>query len=412
MSQSTPQRNLVIFLTFLRLGCIAFGGPAAHLVLFFQYFVKQEKWITEHEYAHLLALAQVLPGPTSSQLGMAIGFQLNRYQGACFAWLGFTLPSALLMCAAATLSIKLSNQLSTLFFHVIQLIVLAVVAWAFWQMMRSFCKTKFQYLVMLLAAFFIYFFHFSLNQVLVILCAAIIGLVLSSNQLHSQKPNIAETVPPKHDNFSQNAHENTHTSWLWLLAFISPFFVLPFFDIQHSNILAFSLESFYRTASLVFGGGHIILPFLHQDFVSTGLISNENFDLGYALAQLMPGPLFSFAAYLGTLLPMTDAPILNAALATVAIFLPSFLLLFGLLPFWNKLMKYPMLFGTLKIINAAVVGLLLCLLFQMSQKYIIQWTDCIFVAVIIALLRSKLPVWFSLISSFIGYYAFLSFLPF
>ena len=159
MSQSKPQRNLVIFLTFLRLGCIAFGGPAAHLVLFFQYFVKQEKWITEHEYAHLLALAQVLPGPTSSQLGMAIGFQLNRYQGACFAWLGFTLPSALLMCVAATLSIKLSNQLSTLFFHVIQLIVLAVVAWAFWQMMRSFCKTKFQYLVMLLAAFFIYFFH-------------------------------------------------------------------------------------------------------------------------------------------------------------------------------------------------------------------------------------------------------------
>ena len=183
--------------------------------------------------------------------------------------------------------------------------------------------------------------------------------------------------------------------------------MLPLFSDSGHSLLWHSLESFYRTASFVFGGGHIMLPFLHQDFVSTGQISNQNFDLGYAITQLMPGPLFSFATYLGALLPMTSSALVNAILATIAIFLPSFFLLFGLLPYWRRLMQYQIIFSMLQTVNSAVVGLLLCLLIQMSQKYVLQWLDLVFVICVIALLRSKFPVWLSLIGSFGVYYAVL-----
>ena len=356
-----------IFLNFLKLGCLAFGGPAAHLVFFHQTFVKQLNWLDDQQYAQLVALAQILPGPTSSQVGLAIGYMKKGYWGAVLAWLGFTLPSALLMTLVALLGEQFFPLLSSAFFHSIQLIVLAVVTWAFWQMLRSFCTQIWQYILMLCSTLFIYTVSLPMNQIIVIFIAALLGIFFAQKN--------ALTKENKAENSSlTDAISSTKRSkaYLWFIVFI--------------------------------------LPFLHQDFVATGLISAEKFDLGYAFAQLMPGPLFSFASYIGALMPLTAFPLLNAAIATLAIFIPSFLLVFGSLPYWSWLMNQVYIRHAVVGINAAVVGLLLCMVLQMAQHYIVQLTDLLFVAVVIALLKTRLPVWLSLIGSFLGHQLVLSFL--
>ena len=384
------QHLTCIFLHFLKLGCLSFGGPAAHLVFFHRHFVQQLRWLSDAEYAQLVALAQLLPGPTSSQVGIAIGYQLQGYRGACAAWLGFTLPSILLMACFAVLGQQYFNQLSTTTLHSIQLIVFAVVVWAFWQMLRSFCKTIWQYVLMLLSTLFLYFAPWSFSQVIVILVAAFVGIYFASDSTSKlQDSSLKSKVQAKQ-------------AYLWLIAFVLPFVV---FIVWHSSSSLFSqsLFSFYHAASLVFGGGHIILPLLHQDFVVSHILSAEQFDLGYALAQLMPGPLFSFASYLGALLPLTPFVWLNVVLATLAIFLPSFFLIFAALPYWSWLMQQAAIRKAVIGINAAVVSLLLCLVIQMGQSYFKHWTDLVLVIAVILLLRTKLPIWLSLISSFALY---------
>ncbi|MFC6168175.1 chromate efflux transporter [Acinetobacter terrestris] len=394
-----------IFLNFLKLGCLAFGGPAAHLVFFHQTFVKQLNWLDDQQYAQLVALAQILPGPTSSQVGLAIGYMKKGYWGALLAWLGFTLPSALLMTMVALLGEQFFPLLSSAFFHSIQLIVLAVVTWAFWQMLHSFCTQIWQYILMLCSTLFICTVSLPMNQIIVIFIAALLGIFFAQKN--------ALTKENKAENSSlTDAISSTKRSkaYLWFIVFILPFFIFPVLNWLHSGVFTQIFESFYRTASLVFGGGHIMLPFLHQDFVATGLISAEKFDLGYAFAQLMPGPLFSFASYIGALMPLTAFPVLNAAIATLAIFIPSFLLVFGSLPYWSWLMNRAYIRHAVVGINAAVVGLLLSMVIQMAQPYIVQLTDLLFVAVIIALLKTRLPIWLSLIGSFLGHQLVLSFL--
>lgn len=390
--------NFSLFKIFLKLGCTAFGGPAAHLVFFYRRFVQQLGYLDEQQYSHLLALAQILPGPTSSQMGIAIGYQLKGYRGALLAWLGFTLPSALLMTLAAMLGLQFSAYFSAEFFHVIQLIVFSVVAWAFWQMLRSFCKDQWQYVLMLLSGLFVYLVPISINQMLVILFGALAGLVYLHYfpQKSTLKPVTSISITAKKS-----------FAYLWLILFALPFVLVPPLQYFFPNIWLDSFTGLYRTASLVFGGGHIILPFLQQDFVESGLVSQQHFDLGYAIAQLMPGPLFSFASYLGALLPLSSSAALNAAFATAVIFLPSFFLIFGALPYWSRLMQFPRLFQALAGINAAVVGLLLCLVVQMGEKYIRSGLDIVFIIAVIALLKSKVPVWLTLISSFFSYYGLL-----
>ena len=394
-----------IFLNFLKLGCLAFGGPAAHLVFFHQTFVKQLNWLDDQQYAQLVALAQILPGPTSSQVGLAIGYMKKGYWGALLAWLGFTLPSALLMTMVALLGEQFFPLLSSAFFHSIQLIVLAVVTWAFWQMLHSFCTQIWQYILMLCSTLFICTVSLPMNQIIVIFIAALLGIFFA-RKITSTKENKAENSSLT-DAISSNKRSK---AYLWLIIFILPFFIFPVLNWLPSGVSTQIFESFYRTASLVFGGGHIILPFLHQDFVATGLISAEKFDLGYAFAQLMPGPLFSFASYIGALMPLTALPLLNAAIATLAIFIPSFLLVFGSLPYWSWLMNQVYIRHAVVGINAAVVGLLLSMVIQMTQHYIVQLTDLLFVAVVIALLKTRLPVWLILIGSFLGHQLVLSFL--
>lgn len=394
-----------IFLTFFKLGCTAFGGPAAHLVFFHHKMVGQLNWLNDTQYQQLVALAQLLPGPSSSQVGIGIGYMQRGYSGALMAWLGFTLPSALLMTLVAVLGQRYFHILNSHSFHVIQLIVFAVVSWAFWQMLRSFCKSWWQYSLMIAATIFLAVVPLSFNQILVILLAGLISIAMSKFQSQA----LLQSTPVKNATLDTPYIQKKHAIY-WFIAFLLPFISIPLLvQYLHWSELGFFAD-FYRTGSLVFGGGHVILPLLYQDFVSTQLVSAQAFDLGYAFAQLMPGPLFSFASYLGALLDWTDQLWLNALLATIAIFLPSFLLIFASLPYWSWLMQQAVIRHAVAGINAAVVGLLLYLVLQLGQSYLKRWEDVVFVIVIIYLLRSKLPLWFSLIAGFAVYYSYLSFL--
>ena len=394
-----------IFWTFFQLGCYSFGGPSAHLVFFHQRFVQQLKWLDDPHYAQYLALAQLLPGPTSSQVGIAIGYSKGGYWGACCAWLGFTLPSAVLMTAAAVFGLHYVDQISAQVFHILHLIVLAVVFWAFWQMMRSFCQQTWQYVVMLAATVFLYLSPLPAAHIILILSAGIVGLVLGRMGWikPSSQPIMTSSQPVR-------TAKTKKTTAIWLLFFILPFILFPTLYFLNQDYAWHILFSLYETASLVFGGGHIILPLMYQDFVLTEMLTKEQFDLGYSLTQLMPGPLFSFASYVGALLPITPFVSLNALIATIIIFLPSFFLMFAALPYWSIWIHQPRVAQMVSSINAAVVGLLLCLIIDVTQTAIKQFQDVIFVGMVILLLRSRLPIWCTLVGSFFAYYAVIHYL--
>ncbi|WP_347454173.1 chromate efflux transporter [Acinetobacter thermotolerans] len=399
-----PPSLLQIFLTFLQLGCTSFGGPAAHLVFFHRKMVQQLHWINDIQYQQLIALAQLLPGPSSSQVGIGLGYMQRGYLGALMAWLGFTLPSAILMALVAVLGQRYFYVLNSHSFHVIQLIVFAVVSWAFWQMLRSFCKSGWQFALMVASALFLTLVPLSFNQILAIVLAGLLSIAISkySNKVTVTSGQSVTTDLP-------HPKVQKKQAICWGIAFVLPFIVVP--ALVHAlgwSKLHFFTD-FYQTGSLVFGGGHVILPLLRQDFVSSGMVSAQAFDLGYAFAQLMPGPLFNFATYIGTLLDWTDQLWLNALLATVAIFLPSFFLMFATLPYWSWLMQQALIRQAVMGINAAVVGLLLYLVFELGHSYLTRWEDITFVILMIVLLRSKIPLWFSLIAGFALYTSYLSF---
>ena len=246
-----------IFWLFLQLGCIAFGGPAAHLVLFYQRLVKDLNYVSKQQYSEVLALAQILPGPTSSQVGIGLGYILKGYGGALCAWLGFTLPSMLLMTIAAILGLKLSPYLSGDFFHVVQLLVLGVVLWAFWQMLRSFCTHTWQYVLMLLATLLLYLLPHGLNQLLLLVLGAITGMYYTRQ---SQNP----YLQPMRGSTQQQSQAR-----FYIALFVLPFILVPVFSAISPNLWLDSFMALYRTASFVFGGGHIILPLLQQEFVAS-----------------------------------------------------------------------------------------------------------------------------------------------
>ena len=359
-----------------------------------------------------MALSQIIPGPSSSQVGIAIGYLTRGYMGSFSAWLGFTLPSFILMMLLAYVGQHFFSHLNAEIFHVLKLTVLAVVVFAFWQMLKSFCNTVWQYLLMLASALFIYISDLNLSQIILIFVAAICGLIFSNktikkNNTKSHKKNNTKSAPTHTLTENLKLPQQSIPAYLWLIVFIVPFAIFTLLKTQFNHPALHSIESFYTSASMVFGGGHIVLPLLHQDLVNSGLISNEKFDLGYAIVQLMPGPLFTFASYLGALLPITDSILLNAVIATLAIFLPSFFLIFGTLPYWAWLMKQEKIYRAVEGINAAVIGLLLCLIVQMTESSILSWLDIGFVALVVFLLRTKLPVVITIISSFSVYYFLL-----
>ncbi|MFM4714810.1 chromate efflux transporter [Aeromonas veronii] len=365
-----------VFIQFLWLGCISFGGPAAHIGYFQRTFVQRLGWLTQAEFARLLALCQLLPGPASSQLGFAIGRHRAGLGGALSAFVGFTLPSFLLLLAAAIGIGQLgSNLWLDAALHGLKLLALIVVADAVLTMSRQFCATGVTQGIMVATAAALWWQPSLLTQLLMLAGAALICA-------RSQRG--AGSVPASAE-LPSAASSQPH--WPTLLLFGILFIGLPLLDSPIGQLVA----DFYRAGSLVFGGGHVVLPLLQESVGHT--LNEQQFLTGYSLAQLVPGPMFTLATYLGAQL-QPEMPMIGGLLATLALFVPGFLLLWAVGPCWQQWLARPRLAGAVTGINAAVVGLLLAALYQpVWQSAVLAPTDLALAAIGFYLLRVlKLPV--------------------
>ncbi|WP_440894508.1 chromate efflux transporter [Aeromonas dhakensis] len=361
-----------VFMQFLWLGCVSFGGPAAHIGYFQRTFVERRGWLTQAEFAQLLALCQLLPGPASSQLGFAIGRQRAGLGGALAAFAGFTLPSFLLLLAAAIGLGQLGNNVwLDAALHGLKLLALVVVADAVLTMSRQFCKTTRNQGIMVATAAALWWQPGLLTQLVMLAGAAL----LCARQADQSGTPLS----------SAGAVSRPHCPTLLLFALL--FIGLPLLGGSVGQLVA----DFYRAGSLVFGGGHVVLPLLAESAGHS--LSQQQLLTGYSLAQLVPGPMFTLATYLGAqLLPAT--PLGGALLATLALFLPGFLLLWAMGPCWQSWLARPRLAGAVAGINAAVVGLLLAALYQpVWQSAVLAPTDLALAAVGLYLLRAlRLPI--------------------
>lgn len=331
-----------IFIRFFTLGWISFGGPAAHIGYFRHTFVEKLKWMSDQQYGQIVALSQFLPGPGSSQVGFAIGYQRGGLLGAGLAFIGFTLPSIILMVLLATFSrYWLDTSQYALLIHGLKLLAVVVVAEATWGMYQNFCRTKTTASLGLLSAVILLCFPGILPQILVIILAAIIGIVWL------KKPHLTATLTP------------FRPTWWPLVLFVAILFGLPWLVSSSASLILF--EQFFHAGSLVFGGGHVVMPLLQNLLAEQ--ISSDIFLAGYAAAQAVPGPMFTLATYLGYYL-LPASPVTGAIIATIGVFLPGFLLLLGVLKHWQNLANLPSVSGALTGVNASVVGLLLAALYQ------------------------------------------------
>ncbi|MER0500035.1 chromate efflux transporter [Aeromonas hydrophila] len=365
-----------VFIQFLWLGCVSFGGPAAHIGYFQRTFVERLGWLTQAEFAQLLALCQLLPGPASSQLGFAIGRQRAGLAGALAAFAGFTLPSFLLLLAAAIGLGQLGNNIwLDAALHGLKLLALVVVADAVLTMSRQFCKTTRNQGIMVATAAALWWQPGLLTQLVMLAGAALLCARVGAPQTPGPQPSPAQSMP---------VHQ---PHWPTLLLFALLFVGLPLLGGPVGQLVA----DFYRAGSLVFGGGHVVLPLLAESVGHS--LNQQQFLTGYSLAQLVPGPMFTLATYLGAQL-LPASPVGGALLATLALFLPGFLLLWAMGPCWQSWLARPRLAGAVAGINAAVVGLLLAALYQpVWQSAVLAPTDLALAAVGFYLLRGlKLPI--------------------
>jgi len=367
------QRGTVseVFLAFLSLGCTSFGGPVAHLGYFRTEFVERRRWIDDAAYADIVALCQFLPGPASSQVGMALGKLRAGYPGAIAAFIGFTLPSVLLILAFAYGATALTGPVAQGALHGLKIAALAVVAQAVWAMAKSLTPDWPRRAIALVTAVVALLVPSAITQVALIAVAAAIGL--------SRPAAPSRLAPPRRADLA------------WLALFVALLVILPVLAFTGDATVTIA-EKFYRTGSLVFGGGHVVLPLLEAELVTPGLIPRDLFLAGYGAAQAVPGPLFSFAAYTGALLTNPPNGIWGATLALTMIYLPSFLLVFATLDWWQSLRQNARLRNGLTLANAAVVGLLLATLYDpVATSSITGWPDLLWAALALLLLFRKLP---------------------
>jgi chromate transporter len=336
---------LEVLLVFLRLGVTCFGGPIAHIGYFRDEFVVRRRWIDEQVYADLVGLCQFLPGPASSQVGFSIGLMRAGYRGGLAAWTGFTLPSAIALVLFAYGAGELGGPAGIGLLHGLKLVAVAIVAQAVWGMARTLCPDRERASIAVAAALIILFSASSVSQIAAILLGGVAGLWL------------CRTGPP-----TTTGHVTVPVSRTVGLTALSVFFLLlaglPVLRglVNSQGIALF--EAFYRSGALVFGGGHVVLPLLREAFVTPGWVSDDAFLAGYGAAQAVPGPLFTFAAYLGAVVSPSPHGLTGAALGLIGIFLPGVLILMGTLPFWETFRKRAGAQAVMRGVNAAVVGLL------------------------------------------------------
>lgn len=337
-----------LFWIFLRLGCTSFGGPVAHLAFFRHEFVDKRGWLDDKQYMDLVALCQFLPGPTSSQVGMGLGLRRAGLMGGVAAWLGFTLPSAVIMITFALGLGLWKDTVSAGLLHGLKIAAVAVVAQAVWSMGRSLCPDRARQSLAVAAAIFALMVPTAWGQLAGIVLGAIVGAMLYRTDRSEQ------------DRVSM---VSSRVSWM-LSAVAGGLFLLllivPSVVALEQSAQAWSLfDAFYRTGSLVFGGGHVALPLLQSEVVVPGWVDAQTFLAGYGLAQAVPGPLFSIAGFLGAAASAGPGGVLGGLLCLLAVFLPAFLLLVAALPHWERLSQARSVQSALKGVNAAVVGLLL-----------------------------------------------------
>jgi len=336
---------------FARLGLTSFGGPVAHLGYFRHEIVIRRKWIDEPTYADLVALCQFLPGPASSQLGISLGIARAGLWGGLAAWLGFTLPSAIALTAFAYAAMLGQGLTHAGWIHGLLVVAVAVVAQAVWGMATTLCPDRPRATLALCAAIAILLWPVAIAQIVILAVAGLLGWRLFRD---------AQTVKPSSLHL---AIPRPLAIGCWVV-FFGLLLGLPLLRLVFHNQALALFDTFFRVGSLVFGGGHVVLPLLQREVVPAGWVTNEQFIAGYAAAQAVPGPLFTFSAYLGAVAKPAPHGWMGAAIALVAIFLPSFLMVIGVLPFWNQLRSLGSFQAALRGINAAVVGILLAALYQ------------------------------------------------
>lgn len=376
-----------MFITALKLGLTSFGGPIAHLGYFHNEYVHRRKWLDERSYADLVALCQFLPGPASSQVGIGIGVIRGGLWGGIAAWLGFTLPSLLALITFAFL-LQQTDLGQAGWIHGLKLVAIAIVAQAILGMGKNLTPDRARMSIAIIVSAVTLIWYSAFSQLLLIGISAIVGIILYRRNETTSTP--------------QELHISIRKSsaLICLILFVSLLLILPMLRQISSIEWVAIVDSFYRSGSLVFGGGHVVLPLLEKEVIPAGWATPESFLAGYGATQAVPGPLFTFAGYLGAVAGGWT----GAILATIAIFLPAFLLVIGALPFWNMLRHNIRIQGALKGINAAVVGILLAALYQpLWTSTIGQPIDFAFVSILfIMLVVWKLPPWVVVLTGALG----------
>ena len=339
-----------VFHAFLLLGLTSFGGPIAHLGYFRTEFVERRRWLTERAYADLVALCQFLPGPASSQVGFALGLLRGGPWGALAAWAAFTLPSAIVLVLFALGAAMLDGPVSQGIIHGLKVTAVAIVAHAVWGMAKSLCPDRQRAGIALAAVFTVVLVSGPLGQVTAITIGALAGMALCRAHAETEVQPLSLPV-------------SARAGQLAGIAFVALLIGLPLLAWASPSATLAMMDAFYRAGALVFGGGHVVLPLLEAEVVQSGWVSPDDFLAGYGAAQAVPGPLFTFAAYLGSVMggavtgPLGGS-LFGAALALVMIFLPGLLLLVAVLPHWNRFRRWDSAQALMRGANASVVGIL------------------------------------------------------
>ncbi|WP_409294875.1 chromate efflux transporter [Peribacillus sp. SCS-26] len=386
MNKHINNRMLEIFLVSLRLGLTSFGGPIAHLGYFHEEYVRRRKWIDEKAYADLIALCQFLPGPASSQAGIGIGMIRGGIGGGIMAFLGFTLPSAIALILFA-LYVTEWSAAEAGWIHGLKIVAVAVVAHAILGMAPKLASGSIEKTIALFSLIAVLLWPAAVTQPAIIVISGLMGYVL----LKSSGEKTADSV---------ELPISRRSGIIFLIVFAALLILLPVLrNVSSSQWLAMA-DSLYRSGSLVFGGGHVVLPLLEREFVPAGWLDKETFLAGYGAAQAVPGPLFTFAAYLGAVKGGWS----GGLLAVFSIFLPAFLLVAGSLPFWNSLRSSESIRGALAGVNAAVVGILAGALYDPIWTSTIRSSlDFAFAALLFGMLAFwKFPSWAVVIAGALG----------
>jgi chromate transporter len=382
-------RHAEIFLTALRLGCMSFGGPIAHLSYFRNEYVGRKQWLDDARYSDIVALCQFLPGPASSQVGFAVGIHRGGILGGMLAWLGFTLPSAALMIGFALGIGQLGDFHGAGWLRGLKIAAVAVVAEAVWKMAGKLCPDAWRQTMALAAAAVLLLIHTAWAQGLVIVLGAVAGVAFFRD---SGAGGRAE---------QGNVRLSRRGGLVALTVFALLLVGLPAWNAAVESPVLAVVDTFYRAGSLVFGGGHVVLPLLDTGVVVPGWMDQDTFLAGYGGAQALPGPLFAFSAYLGAALNRPPNGVAGGVVALLAIYVPSWLLVLGILPFWDRLRVHPAAQSALKGANAVVVGILLAALYEPVWTAAISDAKDVMVMLLAAaiLFVWKRPAWVAVLAS-------------